>query len=52
MRRSIDQALLDLRGHVSEWGRRGARPGIWVFVYPPEWEATMLERLAAFLAQA
>lgn len=44
MRRSIDEAFADLRAHLQEWVTSGARPGIRIFVYPPEWEARMLSR--------
>lgn len=44
----MEQAFLDLRAHVAEWARGEARPGLRVFVYPPAWEATMLDRFPAF----
>lgn len=48
MRRSVDQASIDLRQHLEEWVRSGAKPGIRIFVYPPEWEARMLARFPIF----
>lgn len=48
MRRSIDRAFFDLRQHLEDWVRSGARPGIRIFVYPPEWEARMLARFPSF----
>lgn len=44
MRRSFEQAVADLREHLEEWTRRGAKPGVRIFVYPPEWEPRMLLR--------
>jgi hypothetical protein len=48
VRRSLDQAFIDLRQHLEDWAQRGAKPGIRVFVYPPEWEARMLARFPTF----
>src|SRR5689334_1507866 len=48
MRRNPDEAFLDLKAHLREWLASGGRPGIHVFVYPPEWEAGMLARFPAF----
>ena len=48
MRRSIDQAFLDLRQQIGVWASGEAKPDIRVFVYPPEWEAEMLKRFPAF----
>jgi hypothetical protein len=48
MRRTPDQAIDALRSQVRSWARREARPDLRVFVYPPEWEAAMLPRLAQF----
>jgi hypothetical protein len=48
MRRTIDEALFALRQQVAAWARGEARPGLRVFVYPPEWEAPMLARFPAF----
>ncbi len=48
MKRSIDQAFIDLRHDLEEWVRSGAKPGIRIFVYPPEWEARMLARFPSF----
>ena len=48
MRRSLDQALVDLQQHLENWMQAGAKPGIRIFVYPPEWEAQMLSRFPAF----
>ncbi|MGI8549368.1 MAG: hypothetical protein ACR2PL_01025 [Dehalococcoidia bacterium] len=45
MKRSIDEALAALRGLIEDWAAGTARPGIRIFVYPPEWEAAMLARL-------
>ena len=47
MRRSIGDALLALRTQVKAWSE-GAPADIRVFVYPPEWEAMMLQRLPAW----
>jgi len=47
VRRSIDDALLALRGQVKAWAA-GGRPDIRVFVYPPECEAMMLARIPAW----
>jgi hypothetical protein len=44
MRRSLDDALLALRGQVKAWAT-GARPDIRVFVYPPDCEALLLARI-------
>jgi hypothetical protein len=51
MRRTIDQALDDLRSQLANWLRDGGRPGLRLFVYPPEWEAAMLARLPAIAAE-
>jgi hypothetical protein len=48
VRRSFDQAFIDLRQHLEDWMRSGAKPGIRIFVYPPEWEARMLARFPIF----
>lgn len=48
MRRSADQAFIDLRQHLEDWMHSGAKPGIHIFVYPPEWEARMLARFPIF----
>lgn len=48
MRRTLEQALQDLRAQVRSWARGEERPELKVFVYPPEWEALMLGRLSAF----
>lgn len=48
MRRSADQAFADLRRHFEDWKQSGAKPGIRIFVYPPEWEARMLARFPQF----
>lgn len=48
MRRTVDEAFLDLRRALDEWVKEGARPGIKIFVYPPEWEARMLARFPRF----
>lgn len=50
MRRTMEQALLDLRQRIAGWARAPARPGIYIFVYPPEWEARMLSLFPAFAA--
>ena len=44
MRRTVDDALLALREQVKAW-QAGAPADIRMFVYPPEWEALMLQRL-------
>ncbi len=44
MKRSMDQALQDLRQQIGVWASGDAKPDVRVFVYPPEWEATMLQR--------
>ncbi len=48
MRRSIEEAFADLRRHLQGWKQEGAKPGIRVFVYPPEWEPRMLARFPSF----
>jgi hypothetical protein len=48
VRRTLEQALQDLRSQVRSWARKKDRPELKVFVYPPEWEAVMLARLSAF----
>ena len=48
MRRSIEDSFLALRQKVKDWALDSSRPDIWVFVYPPEWEAAMLARFPAF----
>ncbi len=48
MRRSIEDAFADLRAALAYWARSGAKPGIRIFVYPPEWEARMLTRFPRF----
>lgn len=45
MRRTVGEALADLRSQIARWARDGAPPGVHFFVYPPEWEALMLRRL-------
>ena len=51
MKRDFDMALMDLRRALIEWVRNGARPGIRIFVYPPEWEARMLAQFPSFVEQ-
>lgn len=48
MRRSIDDAFIDLRAYLADWANSGAKPGVRIFVYPPEWEARMLARFPSF----
>lgn len=48
MRRTVDDALLALREQVQAWAH-GAPADVRVFVYPPEWEAKMLQRLPGWL---
>jgi hypothetical protein len=48
MRRSIEQAFAALREQIDVWAKGEAKPGVRVFVYPPEWEAVMLARFPAF----
>ncbi len=48
MRRSIEDGFMALRQKVKEWAADNSRPDIWVFVYPPEWEAAMLARFPSF----
>src|SRR3972149_5035786 len=48
MRRSVDDAMLALREQVKAWASGKTEPDVRVFVYPPEWEATMLVRLPQF----
>lgn len=48
MRRTVDEAFLDLRRALDVWVREGAKPEIRIFVYPPEWEARMLSRFPRF----
>lgn len=49
MRRSLEQAFIDLRQHLQDWVQSGAKPGIHIFVYPPEWEARTLARFPVFV---
>ncbi|HUX86803.1 MAG TPA: hypothetical protein VMW65_07355 [Chloroflexota bacterium] len=48
MRRSADQAFADLRRHLEDWKQAGAKPGLRIFVYPPEGEPRMLARFPLF----
>lgn len=48
MRRTVDDALLALREQVKAWANGRTEPDVRVFVYPPEWEAAMLQRLPRF----
>jgi hypothetical protein len=48
MKRSVDEAFFDLERHFTEWAASGGKPGIHIFVYPPEWEARMLARFPSF----
>ena len=48
MRRTIDEAFLALRAAINAWASGDARPDARVFVYPPEWEATVLARFPRF----
>jgi hypothetical protein len=48
MRRTIDEAFRDLWEQVGAWALGHAKPGLRVFVYPPEWEPVMLSRFRAF----
>ena len=50
MRRSFDDALLALREQIRAWASGRTEPDVRVFVYPPEWEALMLQRLPQFAA--
>lgn len=47
MKRTIDDAISALKAQVQDW-TSGAKPSVRVLVYPPEWEAAMLERLREF----
>src|SRR5437764_9382116 len=51
MKRSIEQAFLDLRQQVAVWASGVTKPEVRVFVYPPEWEARVLARFPAFAAE-
>ena len=44
----MDQAFADLRQHIKAWADGTSKPDIRVFVYPPEWEAVMLDRFPRF----
>ena len=48
MRRTVDDALLALREQVKSWASGKTQPDVRVFVYPPEWEAIMLQRFPKF----
>jgi len=48
MRRTVDQAFLDLRQAIASWAQGRVRPALRIFVYPPEAEAAMLARFPAF----
>jgi hypothetical protein len=47
MRRTVNETITALRRQVEAWAN-GAAPDIRVMVYPPEYEAAMLERLPGF----
>jgi hypothetical protein len=44
VKRSFEQAVADLRQHLEECGQGETKPGVRIFVYPPEWEPLMLTR--------
>jgi hypothetical protein len=48
VRRSVDDALLALREQIRSWASGKTEPDVRVFVYPPEWEGLMLQRLPHF----
>ena len=48
MKRSIDGAFDALRQQVTAWARNEEKPGLRIFVYPPEWEPLVLARFPAF----
>lgn len=50
MKRTVDDALLALRGYVRSLKTPGARGEVSVLVYPPEREAEMLAKLPAYIA--
>ena len=50
MRRTVNETLEALRRQVRAWAEGGS-PEIRVMVYPPEFEATMLDRLPSFAAE-
>ena len=51
MKRTIDEAFFDLRQHLDAWKASGSKPGVRIFVYPPEWEPQMLARFPKFAEQ-
>jgi hypothetical protein len=51
VRRTREEAQFALREQVKAWATGQARPGLRVFVYPPEWEAAMLAWYPAFAAE-
>lgn len=51
MKRSLDDAFFALRQQIADWARGTARPDVRVFVYPPELEPLVLERLPALAAE-
>lgn len=48
MRRTVEQALEDLRAQIRDWQSGAARPDVRVLVYEPELEPIMLQRLPTF----
>jgi hypothetical protein len=52
VRRTIEQAFRALDEQVKAWASEQARPDLRVFVYPPEWEALVLDRLPSFAAES
>lgn len=48
MRRSIENSFDALGQKVKLWAEGRTKPDIWVFVYPPDWEAQMLVRFPSF----
>src|SRR5438105_4524388 len=48
MRRTVEEALGELRSQIGRWAEDGPQVGIYFFVYPAEWEAQMLNRLPGF----
>jgi hypothetical protein len=48
MKRTLEVAIAALDQLVRGWAVVGAKPGIRIFVYPPEWEARMLVKLQDF----
>jgi hypothetical protein len=52
VRRTLEQAFQALNDQVKAWASGQARPDLRVFVYPPEWESLVLDRLPSFATES